>query len=218
MKKAFVAAAFLAAIASNAAADSLKIDFRMNIRKQDGRNSLTLTIEGASSETKTRDGFDAATGASMKRSTKTTRTLLFDQQKRQTMPKGLRALLLFPVSDFSLVEKDSLRVEHDAENPRKITVTFNHRGNFYRIESDGKGKLDTESSFTIAEGIMEQKDGVFVIKEEFRAEQPECAVPDMEKIEFTADKRSENAEKPYTGKLKIKEKDGILTISGKLGQ
>lgn len=218
MKKALIATASFAMLASKAAADSLKIDFRMNIRNRDERNSLTLTIEEASSETKTRDGFDAATGASMKRSTKTTRTLLFDQQKRQTMPKGLRALLLFPVSDFSLVGKDSLRVEHDAENPRKITVTFNHRGNFYRIESDGKGRLDTESSFSIAQGIMEQKNGVFVTKEEFLTEQPESATPDMDKIEFTADKRSESAEKPYTGKLRIKEKDGILTISGKLGQ
>ena len=139
----FLTAAMLT-LSSGVFSDSLKIDMRLNLNKEDPKNflntSLTTTSGTTTTSTKTKDGYDAISGASKKHSTKLTSTIYLDKSNKKIMPKGLRALLLFPVSDFRFIGQDSLKIEKDGENPKKITMTFEHRGNSYRIQTDEKGK------------------------------------------------------------------------------
>ena len=218
-------------------AESLKIDFRCRLDGDDGKNYLNWQ----SDTSKIKDSFDAVSGASKKMSTKLLREVQIEEKKR-LFPKGLYALLLFAVTSPEQIKTDMLTVE--AED-RKLTISFIHRGNAYKITTDEKGRLDLLTGFTFAEGLATNSKQVFTIKPEYlqgyeeksdekEAEQKETKIPtpnplpespagstdwnllDWEKVTFIPDTYDEKAEKIWNGKLKTSLKDGVLTISGKL--
>ncbi|MBQ3966902.1 MAG: hypothetical protein II684_08750, partial [Treponema sp.] len=218
-------------------AESLKIDFRCRLDGDDGKNYLNWQ----SDTSKIKDSFDAVSGASKKMSTKLLREVQAEEKKR-LFPKGLYALLLFAVTSPEQMKTDMLTVE--AED-RKLTISFIHRGNAYKITTDEKGRLDLLTGFTFAEGLAINSKQVFTIKPEYlqgyeeksdekEADKKEAKIPtpnplpespagstdwnllDWEKVTFIPDTYDEKAEKIWNGKLKTTLKDGVLTISGKL--
>ena len=140
-------------------AESLKIDFRCRLDGDDGKNYLNWQIDTS----KIKDSFDAVSGASKKMSTKLLREVQVEEKKR-LFPKGLYALLLFAVTSPEQMKTDMLTVE--AED-RKLTISFIHRGNAYKITTDEKGRLDLLTGFTFAEGLATNSKQVFTIKPEY---------------------------------------------------
>lgn len=124
----------------------LVIDFQFNVAQADTASYLSFTgphrygRAGGSNTSVNRDSFDAATGASRYQT-----TAIFsiayqnDILQRAAFPGGLRGLLLFPVSNFSLSREDNLTVNRAANGV--ITVMYSHRGTATRITTDTQGRL-----------------------------------------------------------------------------
>ncbi len=217
-------------------AEKLSIAFRYNTVADDGKNFLRWQTD----DTKTSDRFDAVTGASVAKSTKLLRALQ-EPDKKKAFPKGLYALLLFAVSPAAQAQSDGLTVEKDGA---RLTISFMHRGNAYRITTDEKGRLHTRTSFALAEHIADNTAGIFTIKPEFlpgasleppeKAEAPdgqtETAAQDgapaaaetdgtrvaEEILPFVPDDYDESAPAIWDGTLKTAFADGVLTITGRL--
>ncbi len=214
----------IAAIGFCLCAESVKIDMRLNTAEADTKNHLTIKAEttrttaSSTTATKTKDSYDAVSGASRKHSTKSTASLMVDSSKKKTMPKGLRALALFSVSDFSFIEKDGLKIERDEENPKKLTITFSHRGNSYKIETDEKGTAhvnfqkekngEIQNSFKIKKKDTDTPDA----KNAKTKENPGKYVENRQKIDTERGKRGavvdENAEED-TSESGTKDGDGF---------
>ena len=147
-----------ASAATNTALPSITIDFRYNTQADDGKNYVAWKMSG----TKTRDHYDAVTGASVSRATQTLAAVVTNN-KRKIAPKGLRALLLFAASAATTASTDALTV---TQNGKQLTIQFVHRGVAYRITSDARGRIDIADGFLFAENIAENKRGVFTAKRE----------------------------------------------------
>ena len=240
--------------------ENLKIDMRLNTKEADEKNYMNFSYETTTSstttKTKIKDKYDAVSGASKNHSTKKTLAVYQNQSKKKILPKTLRAFLLFPVCDFSKIEEDNLQIEKDAENLEKITVTFSHRGNSYKIESDEGGNVfvnfqkkkngEIKNSFRIkfketeknggekekAENnekkeeakTPKQEDSKQTDKDSAQNENPDEKTQELDSTNkgedesdgFENDGFDDAAEKVYAGKLKLKEKNGILTLKGKV--
>lgn len=206
-KSALLAALLL--VPAAAFSQTFKIDFRLNTREADSRNSLVWTADGS----RTKDGLDSLTGASRKHSTAALKALMSGKDKNARLaPKGLYSLLLFPVSSFSAIQADSLSVQ--SISSRKLSITFIHRGYAYRIETDDNGRIDTESSFFMSRKIAENQKGKFTILPEYEDGQKEGQA-DFSKIEFYPDTAG-SADKAYAGTLKASYDGKTLRIKGKL--
>lgn len=164
-----LACLFLLLCAASAySAEKLSIAFRYNTAADDGKNFLRWQTNG----TKTADRFDAVTGASVAQSTKSLRALQ-EPGKKKAFPKGLYALLLFAVSPAAQAQADDLAVAKDGA---RLTISFMHRGNAYRITTDEKGRLHTRTGFVLAEHLADNTAGKFTLKPEFvYGAQPEPA-------------------------------------------
>lgn len=180
------------------ATETLKIDFRYNTTADDGKNYLAWQTKG----TKAKDMFDAVTGASKAHATKELRVLQTESGTK-VLPKGLYALLLFAVSPSAQAKTDNLQIQADG---KKLVISFFHRGNAYTITTDEKGRLNTRTSFTIAQNLADNENGVFTLKPKI----------EWEKVTFTADDYDENAESIWDGTLQTAFTDDVLTIKGKL--
>lgn len=204
--------------------DFFKVDFLLDTKKANPKNHLVWSNSSAAY----RDYFDALSGASKVHSTKNLREAFFDKSTKSFLiPKGLYALCLFALANPELVSTDGLSVTQEGE---KTTITFTHRENSYRIESDEKGeiyipqgffiKLKENKSENTAENAenAENADSNSSKKEENDESSPE----EKEKSEgstdgFQKDEPPENISAIYTGKLKAKfSEEGILTLKGKL--
>ncbi len=88
---------------------------------------------------KVRDSFDAVTGASKKGATKRFDAVRLDKSgKKMLLPRGLRALFLFAVSEPSLASKDFLSIGRE---DGILVISFVHRANAFRIVCDAKDCL-----------------------------------------------------------------------------
>ncbi|WP_407424954.1 hypothetical protein [Treponema sp.] len=179
--------------ASNEKKDNyIKIDFRLNTKNPDSKNYFNWKT----SSTNLKDSFDAVSGASLYHSTKEFRTVSYDKSGKNILtPQGLKGLLLYAVSSYETLKKDNLSIESKG---RQLKISFNHRGNFYKIITDENGVMNIPESFFIIDQSSE------VSNEEVQSKLIEDTV-------------SENSEELYTGKLFTKlDKNGILKINGKL--
>jgi hypothetical protein len=122
-------------------------------------------------------------------------------------------------------------------------MTFEHRGNSYRIQTDEKGKAfvnfqkekngEIFNSFKIklkkeeaneksAKAGGQKEDGIEKGQEnnpdrqKINIEKTEAEPAEIESDGFENDTFDDNADKVYAGKLKIWEKDGILRMKGTL--
>lgn len=203
----FVAATF------GAAAQKAKIDMKYKVGTDDAANYINWSADG----TTVKDGFDAASGASKANSTKKFDIVRFDATgKKQAVPGGFRALMLFPVATSAVAKGDNMTVTAEG---KKVTITFIHRGTAYKITSDEKGNIDMATSFQKAAGLADNVGGKFVLKDEFLKEggdNTNMASLDWSKVTLAADTADADAGYTYTGSLKAEYKDGVLTLNGSL--
>lgn len=212
--KFIIAALVLAAVASLAVAQKVSIDFRFNTEAADAKNHFNWSADGKT----VKDGFDAATGASKAQSTTAFNVVRYDNEttKKNAIPAGLRALVLYPVASWDTAVADAFTV---TENKKQLVIRFVHRGTAYQITTDSKGKIDTGDSFQIATGIADNIGGKFMIKDEFLkagGDKANMADLDWSKIRLIDDEAAEDATVDYDGELSASLKKGILTVKGNL--
>ena len=212
--KFIIAALVLVAVAGLAVAQKVSIDFRFNTEAADAKNYFNWSANGKS----VKDGFDVATGASIAQSTTAFNIVRYDNEttKKNAIPAGLRALVLYPVSAWNTATADAFTV---TANGKQLVIRFIHRGTAYQITTDSKGKIDTDDSFKIAAGVGENVGGKFLIKDEFLksgGDKANMADLDWSKITLVDDEAAEDATVDYDGELTASLKKGILTIKGNL--
>ena len=212
--KFIIAALVLVAVAGLAVAQKVSIDFRFNTEAADAKNHFNWSANGKS----VKDGFDAATGASIAQSTTAFNVVRYDNDatKKNAIPAGLRALVLYPVAAWSTATSDAFTV---TPNGKQLVIRFIHRGTAYQVTTDNKGKIDTDDSFKIAAGVGENVGGKFLIKDEFLkdgGDKANMADLDWSKITLVDDEAAEDATVDYDGELTASLKKGILTIKGNL--
>lgn len=212
--KFITAALVLVAVAGLAVAQKVSIDFRFNTEAADAKNYFNWSANGKS----VKDGFDAATGASIAQSTTAFNVVRYDNDatKKNAIPAGLRALVLYPVAAWNTATADAFTV---TANGKQLVIRFIHRGTAYQITTDSKGKIDTDDSFKIAAGVGENVGGKFLIKDEFLksgGDKANMADLDWSKITLVDDEAAEDATVDYDGELTASLKKGILTIKGNL--
>jgi hypothetical protein len=209
-----VAAAVVFALSLFAAsAQKALIDYRFNTIKADGKDYLNWSADGKS----VKDGFDAASGASKAKSTAEFNIVRFDSTgKKQAVPGGLRALMLFPISVHAIADGDAFTAKTEG---KKVTVTFIHRGTAYKITSDENGTIDLASGFQIAPDVGTNLGGKFILKDEFvkaGGDKNKMTDVDWSKVILVPDTADADADYKYTGTLTAAVKDGILTMKGSL--
>lgn len=212
--KFIVAAVALVAVAGLAAAQKVSIDFRFNTEAADAKNYFNWSANGKT----VKDGFDAATGASKAQSTTAFNAVRYDNDatKKNAIPAGLRALVLYPISSWNTAAADAFTV---IPNGKQLVIRFVHRGTAYQITTDSKGKIDTSDSFKIARGVAENIGGKFYVKDEFLKEggdKANMASLDWSKIRLVDDEAADDATVDYDGELTASLKKGILTVKGNL--
>ena len=196
-----------------AAAQKATIDYKYKVGTDDAGNYFNWSADGTS----VKDGFDAASGASKAQSTTKFNAVRFDATgKKNAVPAGLRALMLFPVATSAVAKGDNFTV---ASEGKVVTIKFIHRGTAYVITSNDKGDIDMASSFQTAAGLADNVGGKFVLKDEFVLEgkdKNDMASVDWSKVTLAADTAAADAGYTYTGSLKSAYKDGVLTLKGNL--
>lgn len=212
--KFLIAALVLVAVAGLATAQKVSLDFRFNTEAADAKNHFNWSANGKA----VKDGFDAATGASKAQSTTAFNIVRYDNEatKKNAIPAGLRALVLYPVSSWDTATADAFTV---TANGKQLVIRFIHRGTAYQITTDSKGKIDTGDSFKIATGVGENVGGKFMVKDEYLKENGDkanMADLDWSKITLVDDEASDDASIDYSGELTASFKKGILTIKGNL--
>ena len=212
--KFIIAALVLVTVAGLAVAQKVSIDFRFNTEAADAKNYFNWSANGKS----VKDGFDAATGASIAQSTTAFNVVRYDNDatKKNAIPAGLRALVLYPVAAWNTATADAFTV---TANGKQLVIRFIHRGTAYQVTTDSKGKIDTDDSFKIAAGVGENVGGKFLIKDEFLkagGDKANMADLDWNKITLVDDEAAEDAAVDYDGELTASLKKGILTIKGNL--
>ena len=212
--KFLIAALVLVTVAGLAVAQRVSLDFRFNTEAADAKNYFNWSANGKS----VKDGFDAATGASKAQSTTAFNVVRYDNEatKKNAIPAGLRALILYPVASWDTATADAFTV---TPNGKQLVIRFVHRGTAYQITTDNKGKIDTDDSFKIAAGIADNIGGKFMVKDEYlkpNGDKANMADLDWSKITLVDDEAAEDATVDYDGELTASLKKGILTIKGNL--
>lgn len=212
--KFFIAALALVTVAGLAVAQKASIDFRFNTKSADPKNHFNWSANGKS----VKDGFDTVTGASKAQSTTGFNVVRYDSEatKKNAIPAGLRALVLYPIASWNVAEADAFTV---TEQGKKLVIRFVHRGTAYQVTTDDKGRIDTNDSFKIAQGIADNIGGKFLVKAEYLkagGDNTKMSDLDWSKIPLVDDEAAEDATVDYDGELKTSFKRGILTIKGTL--
>jgi hypothetical protein len=191
-KIAVLAVLVLVMSAASLFAQSVRIDYRMNVRAEDHSANYFKWSVGSLN---INDAFDTATGASKMKSTSQFDAVRYDSAatKQAAIPGGLRSLLLFPIADYNTAVADNLQV---AVNGKMVVIRYVHRGNAYQFQTDANGKLNILSGCKVASGVGENID--------------------WSKIKLTNDAYSPSASRHYEGTLDVAYVDGILTIKGTL--
>ncbi|MDR2900336.1 MAG: hypothetical protein LBV20_02290 [Treponema sp.] len=196
-------------------AQSVRIDYRMNVRAADPSGNYLKWSLGSLNVS---DALDTATGASKMKSTAQFDAVRYDSAdtKQAAIPGGLRSLMLFPIADWNTAVSDSLLV---GTNGKQVLIRYVHRGNAYEFRTDTNGKLDILTGCKIAAGIADNNNNTFVLKPAYLkpGQDPQkMSNLDWTKIRLANDKFSPTATRHYEGKLDVAYVDGILTIKGTL--
>ena len=145
----------------------LKIDWQIDFKSENPKNHF----DWSTLQTSNKDHFDVVSGASKNHSTKKLREFAltfpvktdFSQPtpgKNFLVPKGLYALMLFPVSKNEYLKTDEFTISKlSAENGNKKSINFTHRGIKYRIEIDENDEISVPESFFVFYPESMKKDG-----------------------------------------------------------
>ena len=189
----------------------LSIDMLLDTQKENARNHLNWR-SGAVSH---KDYFDAVSGASKLHSTKNLRELTADpDSKSSRIPKGLRSLCLFAVSDSKTLSKDNFSITADG---KKLTITFSHRGISYKIESDDGGRILVPEGFSIIFPPDTGDDSRPQDGQQTEIAREKNVGEESAALRYEADAPGEAVAAIYKGSLRSSlSQDGILTLKGKL--
>lgn len=209
-----LAAVLLVAATFTAVAQKATIDMKYKVGTDDAANYINWSADGTS----VKDGFDAASGASKANTTKKFDVVRYDATgKKQAVPAGLRALVLFPVATSAVALGDNFTVTTAGS---KVTIQFIHRGTAYVITSDDKGNIDLSNGFQKSTAsVADNVGGKFIVKDEFLktgADNTSMASVDWSKVTLAADTADADAGYSYTGSLKSTYNGGVLTLKGSL--
>ena len=203
---------------SNAAAD-VKIDFRMNIAKQDYESNYFNWTLGK--QETVQDKFDAVSGASLKGSTKEFNVVRYAgnaADKKAAIPAALRSLFLFPLSDWKFVEEYGLQVTN---TDGALTIRFARKATAYELKTDNKGNFNILTGAKIAKDITDKTETGYMIKPEYLKEGGDPAKMsdlDWNKVPLKDDTFASDAAYHYEGTLKFALKDNVLTVNGTLNR
>jgi len=216
------------------AKDVLVVDYRMNVAQADYDSNYFNWSFG---EKKIEDKFDTVSQASMNKTTGEFNAVRYAgraEDKKLTLPAGLRGLFFYPIADWSLAEGDALQVQ---EEGGVVTVKFVHHGKAFMLSTNDKGEFDVLTGSMIAKDFAEKGEGhQYTIKDEYLLqENSEDSMessedlleasridPTMmqnlnwEALTMNPDKYSSDAAHHFEGKLKFEFKDNILSIKGQL--
>ena len=224
--------------------ETIKIDLFLDTKKPNFKNHFNWKAssksENSSSSTSSsnssnsyKDSFDTVSGASIVHSTKKFRDFSADSSsKNLRTPKGLRNLCLYAVSNPEMLSADNFSV---TQQGKKLTITFTHRENSYKIETNEKGEIMVPAGFFIklkeknSEPKKEnqtttEQDSKDTKKSEKNEEnqapektKAETAEPSEIADNFQKDEPEESLKAIFTGKLTANlTAEGILTLKGKL--
>ncbi|MCR5763319.1 MAG: hypothetical protein K6G00_08055, partial [Treponema sp.] len=188
------------------------IDYRYNTIIDDGSNYLTWSI----GRKNFKDGLDVSTGASLQGSANELDDIIFDSEKRQTAPLGLKDILLLAVSSPDVRQLYGVTFE---VNERQITVRCCRNGIATLMSTDVNGRIDLEHSFKSAViGIREDDNSITYMDDVLKPGSNNKSLDsvDWSKVYYTDDKASLDADEFYSGILKTSYKKGILKIKGTL--
>lgn len=195
-------------------AQNASIDAKLNILASDATNYLNWTL----GKTTVKDKFDAATSASVAKTTADFNAVRYDTAdgKKAAIPVALRGFVLYPVADYKTLTDDALTV---AEDGKALTVRFVHRGVAYEMKTDKNGNFDVLTGAKLAKGLADNVGGEFVLKAEFTkagADPKQMSSLDWSKVTLVPDVKDPAATRWYEGTLKFEFKKGILTAKGNL--
>ena len=206
------------AAATDAATD-VKIDFRMNIAKQDYESNYFNWTLGK--QETVQDKFDAVSGASLKGSTKEFNVVRYAgnaTDKKAAIPAALRSLFLFPLSDWKFVEEYGLQVTN---TDGALTIRFARKATAYELKTDNKGNFNILTGAKIAKDITDKTETGYMIKPEYLKEGGDPAKMsdlDWNKVPLKDDTFASDAAYHYEGTLKFALKDNVLTVNGTLNR
>ncbi|UTC46856.1 hypothetical protein E4N72_09970 [Treponema vincentii] len=206
------------AAATDAATD-VKIDFRMNIAKQDYESNYFNWTLGK--QETVQDKFDAVSGASLKGSTKEFNVVRYAgnaADKKAAIPAALRSLFLFPLSDWKFVEEYGLQVTN---TDGVLTIRFARKATAYELKTDNKGNFNILTGAKIAKDITDKTETGYMIKPEYLKEGGDPAKMsdlDWNKVPLKDDTFASDAAYHYEGTLKFALKDNVLTVNGTLNR
>ena len=206
------------AAATDAATD-VKIDFRMNIAKQDYESNYFNWTLGK--QETVQDKFDAVSGASLKGSTKEFNVVRYAgnaADKKAAIPAALRSLFLFPLSDWKFVEEYGLQVTN---TDGAFTIRFARKTTAYELKTDNKGDFNILTGAKIAKDITDKTETGYMIKPEYLKEGGDPAKMsdlDWNKVPLKDDTFASDAAYHYEGTLKFALKDNVLTVNGTLNR
>ncbi|MGI5172300.1 hypothetical protein H0R92_01680 [Treponema sp. OMZ 840] len=211
-------AAFILLIAAPLCADAandVKIDWKLDIAKENYAMNFFSWKAGDKAEVK--DSFDAASGASLKGSTKAFNSVRYAEpaaDKKAAIPGGLRGLFLFAVADWKFTQSHALQVTKKAG---AITVRFIRKANAYELKTDKKGNFDLLTGSKCAKNIAEKTENGFVLKPEYvkaGGNAANMADLDWDKVKLENDTFNPEAAYRYEGTLQFTLKNNVLGISG----
>ena len=206
------------ATAADATTD-VKIDFRMNIAKQDYESNYFNWTLGK--QETVQDKFDAVSGASLKGSTKGFNVVRYAgdvAEKKAALPSALRSLFLFPLSDWKFVEEYGLQVTN---TDGALTIRFARKTTAYELTTDNKGNFNILTGAKIAKDITDKTEAGFVIKPEYLkagGDPTKMSDLDWDKIPLKSDTFASDAAYHYEGMLKFALNKDVLTVNGTLNR
>lgn len=225
--------------------ETIKIDLFLDTKKPNSKNHFnwkassksensSSSSSSSNSSNSYKDSFDTVSGASIVHSTKKFRDFSADSSsKNLRTPKGLRNLCLYAVSNPEMLSADNFSV---TQQGKKLTITFTHRENSYKIETNEKGEIMVPAGFFIKlkeknsepkkenQEAPAEKDSKDTKKSEKNEEnqapektKAETAEPSEIADNFQKDEPEESLKAIFTGKLTANlTAEGILTLKGKL--
>jgi hypothetical protein len=194
-------------------AQNVTIDMRYNvIQSEPSRDYFNWSIGNKG----IKDSYDAITGASAARSTREFDAVRYDTMtnRRYTMSRGIRHLLLFPVASRRYTDNFYLTVENVG---KKLIIRFIVYGTVYQIQTDDNKKIDISNSCFLAENITESNSLVSAIRPQYvktGANPNNMNALDWNKINLVPDIAVSNASRKYSGILTADYNNGVLTVNG----
>ncbi|MDR3302405.1 MAG: hypothetical protein LBT01_07765 [Spirochaetaceae bacterium] len=199
----------------SAFAQNVTIDMRYNvIQSEPSRDYFNWSI----GTKRFNDKLDAVSGASTVHSTREFDAVRYDSMtnRRYTMPRGIRHLLLFPVASRQYNNNFYLTVENVG---KKLIIQFILYGTVYQIQTDDNKKIDISNSCFWAENITENNSLVSALRAQYvkqGANPNNMNALDWNKINLVPDIAASNASRKYSGILTTDYNNGVLTVNGVL--